>query len=242
MIIVRAKLNPALAPMDREKVGWGERFAAFRGTWPVVALIIGVFGGLFAGVFTPTEAGAIGAMLSFLIGFVQRTLTWEKIKLAVQETLLTTSSIFIIAIGANLLTRFLALSGFTDFVSDTVVAGQVSPVLLIVGTMGVLFFLGCFLDPIGIMLLTLPVFLPPVEGLNIDLIWYGVLMTKLLEIGLTTPPVGLNVFVIKGIVGELMTTEAIFVGILWFLAMDVIAVALMIGFPEITLYLPSLLK
>jgi tripartite ATP-independent transporter DctM subunit len=242
MIIVRAKLNPALAPMDREKVGWGERFAAFRGTWPVVALIIGVFGGLFAGVFTPTEAGAIGAMLSFLIGFVQRTLTWEKIKLAVQETLLTTSSIFIIAIGANLLTRFLALSGFTDFVSDTVVAGQVSPVLLIVGTMGVLFFLGCFLDPIGIMLLTLPVFLPPVEGLNIDLIWYGVLMTKLLEIGLITPPVGLNVFVIKGIVGELMTTEAIFVGILWFLAMDVIAVALMIGFPEITLYLPSLLK
>jgi tripartite ATP-independent transporter DctM subunit len=242
MIIVRAKLNPALAPMDREKVGWGERFAAFRGTWPVVALIIGVFGGLFAGVFTPTEAGAIGAMLSFLIGFVQRTLTWEKIKLAVQETLLTTRSIFIIAIGANLLTRFLALSGFTDFVADTVVAVQVSPVLLIVGTMCVLFFLGCFLDPIGIMLLTLPVFLPPVEGLNIDLIWYGVLMTKLLEIGLITPPVGLNVFVIKGIVGELMTTEAIFVGILWFLAMDVIAVALMIGFPEITLYLPSLLK
>lgn len=242
MIIVRTKLNPALAPMDTDKVTWGERIAAFRGTWPVVALIIGVFGGLFAGVFTPTEAGATGAILSFLIGFVQRTLTWEKIRLAVQETLLTTSSIFIIAIGANLLTRFLALSGFTDFVSDTVVAGQVSPVLLIVGTMCVLFFLGCFLDPIGIMLLTLPVFLPPIEGLHIDLIWYGVLMTKLLEIGLITPPVGLNVFVIKGIVGELMTTEAIFVGILWFLAMDVIAVALLIGFPEITLYLPSLLK
>jgi C4-dicarboxylate transporter DctM subunit len=242
MIIIRVRISPELAPPEEVRVTWSDRFRAFKGAWPVVALIIGVFGGLFTGVFTPTEAGATGAFMSLVICFEQRTLTLEKIKLAVQETLTTTAAIFVIAIGAILLTRFLALSGFTDMIADVVVAGQASQLMLIVGTMCVLFFLGCFLDPIGIMLLTLPVFLPAMERMGINLIWYGVLMTKLLEIGLITPPVGLNVFVIKGIVGNMMTTETIFRGILWFLAADFICVILMILFPEITLYLPRLLK
>jgi tripartite ATP-independent transporter DctM subunit len=241
MIMGRVRLNPALAPRDAEAVTWADRFNSFRGTWPVIALIIGVFGGLFGGVFTPTEAGGIGAFLAFIIGFAQRTLTIEKIKLAVMETLVSTSSIFVIAVGAVLFTRFLALSGMTDFISEIVVEGQVSSTMLVIGTMASMLFLGCFLDPIGIMLLTLPIFLPAIEHLGIDLIWYGILMTKLLEIALITPPVGLNVFVIKGIVGDLMSTEAIFKGILWFIVADLITVALMIGFPEISLYLPSLI-
>jgi len=241
MIMGRVRLNPALAPRDAEAVTWADRFNSFRGTWPVIALIIGVFGGLFGGVFTPTEAGGIGAFLAFIIGFAQRTLTIEKIKLAVMETLVSTASIFVIAVGAVLFTRFLALSGMTDFISEIVVEGQVSSTMLVIGTMASMLFLGCFLDPIGIMLLTLPIFLPAIEHLGIDLIWYGILMTKLLEIALITPPVGLNVFVIKGIVGDLMSTEAIFKGILWFIVADLITVALMIGFPEISLYLPSLI-
>ncbi|MEZ5818511.1 MAG: TRAP transporter large permease [Hyphomicrobiaceae bacterium] len=242
MIVGRVMITPSLAPADPNPVTWRDRFAAFASGLPVLALIIGVFGGLFTGIFTPTEAGATGALMSFIIGFAQRTLTLSKIRLAVTETLTTTAAIFVIAIGAILLTKFLALSGFTEFISDTVVAGQASQLLLIAGTMAVLFFLGCFLDPIGIMLLTLPVFLPAMDKLGVDLIWYGVLMTKLLEIGLITPPVGLNVFVIKGIVGNLMSTEAIFKGILWFLVADIFCVILLIAFPEITLYLPRLLK
>ncbi len=242
MIVARVKINPDLAPAEQVKVTWRDRFDSFRGTWPVLLLIAGVFGGLFGGIFTPTEAGGIGALLAFVIGFAQRTLTLDKIVLAVRETLVTTGSIFIIAIGAVILTRFLALSGFTAFIAEVVVNGQVSPLLLVAGTMIVLLFLGCFLDPIGIMLLTLPVFLPAVEGLHIDLIWYGILMTKLLEIGLITPPVGLNVFVIKGIVGDQISIETIFKGILWFLVADFICVGLLIAFPEISLYLPSLIK
>lgn len=242
MIVIRVSISPQLAPPEPVAVTWADRFKAFRGAWPVVALIIGVFGGLFAGVFTPTEAGATGALMSFIIGFAQRTLTLDKIRLAVRETLITTAAIFVIAIGAILLTRFLALSGFTDFIADAVVKGQASQLMLIAGTMCVLLFLGCFLDPIGIMLLTLPIFLPAMEKLGIDLIWYGVLMTKMLEIALITPPVGLNVFVIKGIVGNLMSTETIFKGILWFLVADIICVILLIAFPQITLYLPSLIK
>ncbi|MGE4046323.1 MAG: TRAP transporter large permease, partial [Acetobacteraceae bacterium] len=242
MIVIRVRMRPELAPPTAIAVTWSDRFGAFRGSWPVVALIIGVFGGLFAGVFTPTEAGAMGAFLSFIIGFLQRTLTLEKIKLAVRETLVSTAAIFVIAIGANLLTRFLALSGFTDFVSELVVAYDVGPTSLLIGTMVVMFFLGCFLDPIGIMLLTLPVFLPAVSDVGVDLIWFGVLMTKLLEIALITPPVGLNVFVIKGIVGDRISTETIFKGILWFIVADIITVALMIGFPGISLFLPGLVN
>lgn len=241
MIVTRVSITPSMAPRTVEKVTWADRFGSFRGTWPVIALIIGVFGGLFAGVFTPTEAGGIGAFLSFVIGFAQRTLTVEKIRLAVKETVVTTGAIFIVAIGAILLTRFLALSGFTDFISEVVVEGQVSPALLVLGTLAVLLFLGCFLDPIGIMLLTLPVFLPAIEHLGINLVWYGILMTKLLEIALITPPVGLNVFVIKGVVGDTIPLETIFRGVLWFLAIDLVCVALLVGYPGITLYLPSLL-
>ncbi|MGE0417363.1 MAG: TRAP transporter large permease [Acetobacteraceae bacterium] len=242
MIVIRVKINPELAPPDRTRITWGDRFDAIRGAWPVVVLIIGVFGGLFAGVFTPTEAGATGAFMSFVIGFARRTLTWDKIRLAISETLVSTAAIFVIAIGANLLTRFLALSGFTDFISEIVVDYEVGPITLLIGTMVVLFFLGCFLDPIGIMLLTLPVFLPAVSDIGIDLIWFGILMTKLLEIGLITPPVGLNVFVIKGIVGDRIPTETIFKGILWFIVSDIITVALMIAFPAISLFLPGLIQ
>lgn len=241
MVVARVKVTPSLAPSMTTEVDWKERIDAIWDTWPVLALIVGVFGGLFGGVFTPTEAGAVGAFLSFIIGFAKRSLDLKKIWHACMETLTSTAAIFVIAIGANLLTRFLALGGFTDFFSEFVVQNEIGPLAMIVGTMIVLFFLGMFLDPIGIMLLTLPVFLPVVEDLRIDLIWYGVLMTKLLEIALITPPVGLNVFVIKGIVGDLMRTETIFKGILWFLVADIIVVGLMIGFPGITLWLPGLL-
>ncbi len=242
MIVARVKITPSLAPKVEVKIDWNERIASVADTWPVILLIIGVFGGLFGGVFTPTEAGAMGAFFSFIIGFAKRTLNLEKIWHACMETLTSTAAIFVIAIGANLLTRFLALGGFTDFISTFVVENEIGPITMIIGTMGVLFVLGCFLDPIGIMLLTLPIFLPVVGKLGNDLIWYGVLMTKLLEIGLITPPVGLNVFVIKGIVCDLMRTETIFKVFMWFLVSDIIVVGLMIAFPGITLWLPSFLQ
>jgi len=240
VVVGRVKFDPSLAPAT-DDVTWADRFGSLWETWPVIAIVIGVFGGLFGGVFTPTEAGAMGAFLALVVAAVKGSLSVEKVRLACMETLTTTAAILVIAIGANLLTRFLALAGFTDFFSGFVTEHEVTATMMVVGTMVVMFVLGCFLDPIGIMLLTLPVFLPVVEDLRIDLIWYGVLMTKLLEIALITPPVGLNVFVIKGIVGDLMRTETIFKGILWFLVADIIVVALMIGFPSITLYLPSLL-
>jgi tripartite ATP-independent transporter DctM subunit len=239
MVSVRATLNPELAPEVHETVSMRERLLAVRDTWPVVLLVVGVFGGLFSGVFTPTEAGAVGASLSFLIALAKRALTWDVFKSAVVETLNSTAAIFLIAIGAQLLTRFFALSGVTDILADFVGGQGYSQIQVILLISVALVLLGMLLDPIGIMLLTIPILLPVLETQDINLIWFGILMAKFLEIGFITPPVGLNVFVVKGIVGDLVPTHKIFKGIAWFVGMDVLTIALLIAFPAIVLWLPS---
>ncbi|MGB3556312.1 MAG: TRAP transporter large permease subunit [Jannaschia sp.] len=239
MVIVRCWLNPSLAPAVREDVTMMQRLLAFGDTWPVLVLIVGVFGGLFSGIFTPTEAGAVGAALAFLIGLVKRALTFAILREAIAETLRTTAAIFLIAIGAQLLTRFFALSGTTTIIADFISSPEYSQLTVILLISVVLILLGMLLDPIGIMLLTIPILLPVLETRDINLIWFGVLMAKFLEIGFITPPVGLNVFVVKGIVGDAVPIHQIFVGIAWFVVMDLGLIALLIAFPAIVLWLPG---
>jgi tripartite ATP-independent transporter DctM subunit len=241
VIMTRASLNPELAPRLTEHVPMSEKLSALKDTWPVLLLMVGVFGGLFAGLFTPTEAGAVGAFLSVVIAGLKRSLNWENFKNALLETLLTSAALFIIAIGASMLTRFLAFSGAGDYLSEAVVAMGAHELLLLVGISLIYLLLGMFLEPIGAMLLTLPILLPIIDTTGFSLVWFGVLLTKFLEIGMITPPIGLNVFVIKGVVGDLTTTTMIFKGILWFLLSDLIIIVLLIAFPEIVLYLPSLI-
>ncbi|MBU2359181.1 TRAP transporter large permease [Loktanella sp. M215] len=240
MVVVRCWLKPSLAPPVHEDVTWGERFAAFGDTWPVIVLVVGVFGGLFSGVFTPTEAGSVGAALAFLIGLLKRALSWPVLKEAIGETLRTTASIFLIAIGAQLLTRFFALAGTTQIIADWIGNPEYSQLQVILIISVILILLGMLLDPIGIMLLTIPILLPVLEARDINLIWFGVLMAKFLEIGFITPPVGLNVFVVKGIVGDLVPIHKIFSGIAWFVVMDFFLIAALIAFPQIILWLPGL--
>jgi TRAP-type C4-dicarboxylate transport system permease large subunit len=140
-----------------------------------------------------------------------------------------------------MLTRFLAFSGAGDYLSDLVVAIGAHEILLLVGISAVYLVLGMFLEPIGAMLLTLPILLPIIDSTGFSLVWFGVLLTKFLEIGMITPPIGLNVFVIKGVVGDLTTTSTIFRGIMWFLVSDLIVIVLLMVFPDIVLYLPSLM-
>lgn len=240
MVVSRVKLNPALAPDRVPSAGMREKILALGDTWPVLLLIIGVFGGLFGGLFTPTEAGAVGALLAIIVALFKRTLSFETFKLAVSETLQSTAAIFVIAIGAQLLTRFLALSGVPEFLAETLAVDGGSTLLLVLGFSLAYLVLGMFVDPIGIMLLTLPIILPIADAADINLIWLGILVTKYLEIGLITPPVGLNVFVIRSAVTDIPTTT-IFRGIGWFVAADLVTLALLIAFPAIALTLPGLL-
>ncbi len=236
-----AVLRPELAPRMTELPPMAERIAHLRETWPILLLMAVVIGGMFVGLFTATEAGAVGAFASIIIAGFKGSLNWPAFFSAIQETLTTTSALFLIAIGANLLTRFLALSGSGDMIAEAVIGLGSDPILLLLGISFLYLLLGMFLDPIGAMLLTLPVLLPVLEGAHIDLIWFGVFLVKFLEIGMITPPIGLNVFVIKGVVGDQVPLTTIFRGILWFLMADAVVVAIMILFPEIITYLPSLM-
>ena len=134
------------------------------------------------------------------------------------------------------------LSGTGDFIADFIIALEASDVLVMLGIILIYLVLGMFLEPIGAMLLTLPVLLPIIESTSFSLIWFGVVLTKLLEIGMITPPVGMNVFVVKSVVGDLVTTSQVFKGILWFLVIDLAIVGVFLLFPEILLYLPELLS
>lgn len=242
VVYVRVKLNPSLAQDVKEEISFKEKVVAFKETWPIFLIMLGIFGGLFAGVFTPNEAGAIGAFLACVVAVMKRSMTWSAFKAAALETLVTTSALLIIAVGASLLTRFLVLSGTGDFIADFIISLEASDVLVMMGIILIYLVLGMFLEPIGAMLLTLPVLLPIIESTSFSLIWFGVLLTKLLEIGMITPPVGMNVFVVKSVVGDLVTTSQVFKGILWFLVIDLLIVGLFLLFPEIILYLPDLLS
>ena len=241
MIMIRAKLNPSLAPPVTDRYTVAERIAALGETWPVIVLMAGVLGGLFFGLFTPTEAGAAGATLACIVGLVKRSLNWQGFYASVIETLQTSAALFIISVGANMLTRFMAISGAGNDLAGFIEAINASPMMLMLGIAVVYLILGMFLEPIGAMLLTLPVLLPVLNAADINLLWFGIILAKFLEIGMITPPIGLNVFVIKSVVGDLVTTGRIFYGILWFLAADLVVVMLLMVFPPIILWLPTVM-
>lgn len=240
-IIARVTVRPELAPQLSRRATLKERVLSLGQCWPVLLLVFGIFGGLFAGIFTPTEAGAVGAFLSTAIGAVKRSINLSRIWAAATEALLTTTAIFVIAMGANLFVRFLALSGTTDVLTATFVGTESNPIGLMMGMSVMYLLLGTFLDPIGAMLLTLPILLPIIEQNNYDLIWFGIVMAKYLEVGLITPPVGMNVFIIKAAVGDDISTGTIFRGVSWFIAADLVTLGFLLLFPEIVLFLPALI-
>lgn len=242
VILVRVKLNPSLAPSVKEEISMAEKMAALKDVWPILLVMLGIFGGLFSGIFTPTEAGAIGAFLSCVVAVIARQLTWERFKNAILETLLTTTGLLIIGIGASLLQRFLALSGAGTYISELIIGQNADIAWVLLGIVMIYLLLGMFLEPIGAMLLTLPIVLPIINSAGLSLVWFGVVLTKLLEIGMITPPVGMNVFVIKGVVGNLISTTGIFKGIMWFLFADLVVLALMMFFPDLVLFLPAIAK
>ena len=241
VVVIWATANPAVAPRAEEHHTIGERLAVLVRIAPVLALAALIFGGLFAGVFTATEAGAVGAVLCALIALFNRTLTWERFTVSLQESFITTAAIFVIAIGANLLGRFVTLTGADDYIAEAVISLSSDTFLLMAGIVVLYLVLGMFLDPLGAMLLTLPILLPVARSVGFDLLWFGIILAKLLEIGMITPPVGLNVFVIKGVVGDSIPLGRIFSGVTYFLVADLLIVILLMGFPGTVLFLPNLL-
>ncbi len=193
-------LKPEVAPRSDEKHSLREKFTELRKVAPALLLAFLVFGGLFAGLFTPTEAGAVGAALCVLIAAGQRKLTWRNFITSVAESFTTTSALLFIVIGANLLARFVALSGVDSYISDVIASMSSSTYLFLAGVVIIYLILGMFLEPTGAMIITLPIVLPVAATLGVNELWFGIFLAKLLEVGMITPPIGLNVFVLNGVV------------------------------------------
>jgi C4-dicarboxylate transporter DctM subunit len=238
MIIVRCKLDPTLAPPGTRDFSNAERHEATVDSWPMPTLFAGVFLGIYSGAMTPTEAGAGSAALAFLIALVRRQMTRAILWRSLIESASASASIFFIFIGAALFARFMSMSGVPFFLGRVVTDLSPSPLAFVLFMSAIIILLGMFLEGIGILLIVVPIILPICKQLGIDLIWMGMLVIKLIMIGLLHPPIGLQAFVVKSVVGDAVPLMTIFRGLLWFLAAEVVIVTLMIAFPEITLWLP----
>jgi tripartite ATP-independent transporter DctM subunit len=235
-ITVMAIGNPKLAPRAAA-ASLKERLHSLKGGIGIFVLMLSVLGTLYAGLLTPTEAGAFGAFVAFIF-FVFRNREWKTFVASVKESSQITSTIFGIIVGASILGKFLVLAKVPLYTSRFMVGLDVSPVVVLLLIVFVYLLLGMFLDPVSILVLTLPLFYPVVTKLGYNGIWFGIFVTLMIEVSLVTPPVGFNVFVIKSIAPE-VPLEDVFRGVTMFLVMMMIVLILLVVFPQIALWLPN---
>ena len=222
------------------KTTFREKIAALKKIWEVVLLFIVVIGGIYKGVFTPTEAAGIGAFGTFIFAFVRGKMNWVVFKDSLANTSKTTGMLFMIILGAMILGYFLSVTQLPSNIASSIAEMPVNRYVILVVILVITLALGCVMDSMAIVLLTIPVFYPLIIRLGFDPIWFGILVVRVTEMGLITPPVGLNVFVIKGISGVPIGT--IFRGVFPHLIADAIQVAFLIVFPQIVLILPNMMK
>ncbi|WP_235017190.1 TRAP transporter large permease [Tistlia consotensis] len=229
------------APRGEEAYPLAQRLRVLAGSWPAAVIFVIIVGGIYGGVFTATEAAAVSFVTATVVALATRRLRLRHLGSALWETTVQSAAIFLIAAAAKLFASFVSLTGMANEVVALVQAANPGTTALLIGIVLVYLVLGMFLDPLGIMLLTLPFVLPLIEGRGLDLIWFGVVVVKLLEMGLITPPVGLNVFVINGVTQPPVPVMRIFAGVLPFFAMDVAVLSLLLAIPALTLALPAAL-
>ncbi len=238
-IFLLVRFRPGIAP-STERASWAERLRSLRKVADFLLLIVLVIGGIMIGWFTPTEAASIGAMGALGLKALRNRLTVKGIFDACEQTLQTSGMIYLVIIGALTFSVFVSVTGLADAIGQ-VIAQSNAGVLLTVVLMAVLLLaLGSVLDGLGLMLLTTPILLPVVHQLGLSPIWFGIFMVRSMEIGFVHPPLGLNLYVVKGIAPDI-PIERVFKGVLPFLASDFVHLALLILFPMMALYLPELL-
>ena len=231
--------NPALAPSS-ESVPWKQRLASLRYSWGILLIAAVVLGGIYTGIFTATEAGGAGAFVAFLLACVSRSLSWPKFKTILLSGMSTTVMVMFIVVGIQIFTSFLTLSRAPIVISQFLTGLPIPSILLICAITLIYLVLGMFFDAISMIALTVPVLLPTIMALGYDPIWFGVICVLMCEVGLITPPVGINCFVVAGVVPEISIIE-VYRGVIPFIIADLVAVAILIAFPQISLFLPSLM-
>ena len=231
--------NPNAGPAG-EKSDWRERLIALAGVWMTLGLFIFVIGGIYIGAFTPTEAAGMGAAGSIAIAWGRGALSWPVLMDVTRETALTTAKLFMVVFGAMIFSNFVNRAGLPDGLLSIVNGFDVSPLGVIFIILAIYLVLGCVFESLSMILLTVPIFAPVVEALGFDLVWFGILVVVATEISLITPPIGLNVFVLKGVLKD-VPVSTIFKGVTPFWIADIFRLLLLALIPAIALYLPSLM-
>ncbi len=241
LIYVRCTLNPALGPRG-PKTSWLEKLKSLGGVWGMLALFIVIIGGLYVGLFTPTEAGAAGAFASFIIVVLRKRLKWDDFSSAILGTVKTTAMIFMILIGAQIFNGFLTLSGIPAKLASMVGNLPVPNYVTLVAVLFMYVPLGMLMDGLPMILLTLPTIFPIVSSIGFDPIWFGVLICMMCELANITPPMGMNLYIIKGVAGDETPIQEVVMGVLPFTLVLMMCVAIIFIFPDIALYLPLLMR
>ncbi|APU31956.1 TRAP transporter large permease [Pseudomonas sp. MDMC216] len=241
-IAIYVRLFPDSGPAQ-ERSSWKQRLQAQQGVWPVLLIFLVVLGGIYGGWFTPTEAAAIGTVGTGFFAFTLGKMRLAELKEVLLGTGVTTAMIFMILLGADVMNAFLAISQLPNFIAETISGAGLPPFLVLAGILVLYLILGCVMDTMSMILLTIPIFFPVIMGLDFygldqteKAIWFGILALMVVEIGMVTPPLGMNVYVIAGMARDIPMSEA-FRGIVPFLISDIVRVVILVLFPSITLCL-----
>lgn len=237
---IKSLLNPSIAPLEVTTSSWKDVIMGLFHIGPTVVLILLVLGTIYSGVATPTEAAALGASGSVVIGLVSKKLRWQSFKESALGAARTTSTLLFIMVGATLLNFVLANLAVPRQLLTFVISLQLSPMFVVAILCIIYLILGCFIDGVSVMILTLPIVYPLVTTLGFDSVWFGIVMVMLIELGMITPPFGINIFVIQGIARH-VSYGSIVRGVLGFAIFLIIALILVIIFPELVLWLPSMM-
>ena len=233
-------LNPDLGRPGERATG-AERLASLKGIWGVLVLFTIVMGGIYAGIFTPTEAAGVGATGAFLFALARGKLTIEIVRDVVIESATTTGMLLMVLVGALIFTDFINVSGAPKLIVEWIESLTIPPLAIIFCIVGMYIVLGCLLDGLAMMILTVPILFPIVTDLGFDVIWFGIIVVVVLEVGLITPPIGINVFVLRSVITD-VSTSTVFKGIIPFFAVDIIRLAILILAPGFVLFLPSFMR
>ncbi len=232
--------DPAAGPAG-ERSSWADRLDALKGIWGVVVLFVVSIGGIYAGIFTATEGAGIGAFGAFIFALARRALTWRVLREVLIDSARTTSMLFMILIGALVFANYINFTSLPFDLTNFVEQFRVHPIMVVVAICAIYVILGTAMEELSMVLLTVPIFFPLVTQLGFDPVWFGILIVVIVEIGLISPPVGMNLFVLSSLLPE-VPTPTLFRGVIPFVLADIVRLAILIAFPAISLWLPSALK
>jgi tripartite ATP-independent transporter DctM subunit len=242
-IVVRAKMNPALAPATpvEERHGWAKYRLLVLYVLPLVSIFIVVVGAMSGGIATPTESAALGALATMALAIAYRALSRDAMMKSLRGTVAISAMILFIILGATTFSQILSFSGATEGIVSAIFSQGLSPMMILAGMLLLLIFLGIFVDQVSMMLITLPVFMPIVQRLDIDLIWFGVLYLICMQLGLLLPPHGLLLMTMKGVAPPQVTWAHIFMGVIPYIVMSLLLLVLIIVWPAVATWLPKIL-